>query len=87
MIPCGEEPEMHRGWRVVYLVVRLDVELDLLAGECSDPVRTRMSACGSGVTFSSSGLFDDAMGTGSCWSRETHLISILKRRWLFQWFE
>ena len=41
MIRCGEEPEMHRGWRVVYLVVRLDVELDLLAGECSDPVRTR----------------------------------------------
>lgn len=41
MIPCGEEPETRRGWRVDYLVVRLDVELDLLAGECSDPVKTR----------------------------------------------
>lgn len=41
VIPCGEKPETHQGWRVVYLVVRLDVELDLLAGECSDPVWTR----------------------------------------------
>lgn len=27
--------------RVVYLVVRLDIELDLLASESSDPVWTR----------------------------------------------
>lgn len=32
---------MHQGSRVGYLVVRLDIELDLLSGECSDPIWTR----------------------------------------------
>jgi hypothetical protein len=64
VIPCGEEPETHLGWRVVYLVVGLDVELNLLAGECSDPVWTGNVSLWLWVTLSKYGVMRRYNGDG-----------------------
>jgi hypothetical protein len=67
-------PKRVRAGEVAYLVVRLDIEIDLLACECADSgERGMLARC-----FAVLGSCDDALGTGLCQSQITYLINILK---------
>lgn len=58
-------PKRVRAGEVAYLVVRLDVEIDLLACECADSGEHGMLARCFAVVFVL-GSCDDALGTGLC---------------------
>lgn len=63
--PMRGRPKRVRAGEVAYLVVRLDVEIDLLACECADSGEHGMLARCFAVVFVL-GSCDDALGTGLC---------------------